>query len=102
MPGGSGPKNKGYRYENELRLEFIAHGLACRRVPLSGAGDEKGDLVLTTGFGPLYRGEAKRRKCLPSYLTSALNNGHDFTVFREDRGQSFVLITLERFKELCQ
>lgn len=100
--GGKAPKDKGYRYENELRLEFIDFGLQCRRVPLSGAGDEKGDLVLTTGFGATYRGEAKRRKTLPSYLTTALNNGHDFTVFREDRGRSFVLITLERFKELCQ
>lgn len=95
-------KRKGYNYENELRLEFIAHGLDCRRIPLSGAGEEKGDLVLTTGFGEKYTGEAKRRACLPSYLTTALDQGHDFVVFRQDRGRSLVLITLERFKELCQ
>ena len=94
-------KRKGYNYENELRLEFIEYGLECRRVPLSGSGDEKGDLVLTCGWGQKYSGEAKRRARLPSYLTSALDQ-HDFAVFREDRGRSFVLITLERFKELCQ
>lgn len=98
---GNHSRLKGYRYENELRLEFLAHGLECRRVPLSGAASEKDDLVLTTGWGEQYRGEAKRRACLPSYLTSALDSC-DFTVFREDRGRSFVLITLERFKELCQ
>jgi Holliday junction resolvase len=98
---GMRSKRKGYSYENELRLEFIEYGLECRRVPLSGAGDEKGDLVLTCGWGEKYRGEAKRRARLPSYLTSALDQ-HDFAVFREDRGRSFVLITLERFKELCQ
>lgn len=98
---GRASKDKGYRYENELRLEFLEHGLECRRVPLSGAGDEKGDLVVTTGWGEKQVGEAKRRARLPSYLTSALDQ-HDFAVFREDRGQSFVLITLKRFKELCQ
>lgn len=46
-------------------------------------------------------GEAKRRARLPSYLTSALDQ-HQFAVFREDRGKSFVLLTLEKFKELCQ
>jgi Holliday junction resolvase len=99
--GGRSPKQKGYRFENELRLSFIEHGLACRRVPLSGAGDEKGDLCLTTGWGETLKGEAKRRATLPSYLTSALSQ-HDFTVFREDRGETYVLITLQRFKEMCQ
>jgi Holliday junction resolvase len=94
-------KNKGYRYENELRLSFLEHGLECRRIPLSGAGDEKGDLVLTCGWGEKLVGEAKRRACLPSYLTSALNQ-HDFAVFREDRGETFVLLKLSKFKELCQ
>jgi Holliday junction resolvase len=101
MTGGMGPKRKGYCYENELRLSFIDCGLECRRVPLSGAGDEKGDLVLTCGWGEKMTGEAKRRARLPSYLTSALDQ-HQFAVFREDRGKSFVLLTLEKFKELCQ
>lgn len=99
MSGGNSPRLKGYRYENELRLSFLDHGLECRRVALSGAGDEKGDLVLTCGWGERLTGEAKRRACLPSYLTSALAS-HDFVVFREDRGRTFVLLTLERFKQL--
>jgi Holliday junction resolvase len=101
MTGGRFSKDKGYRYENELRLSFIECGLECRRIALTGAGDEKGDLVLTCGWGEKLTGEAKRRARLPSYLTSALAQ-HDFTVFREDRGGTFVLLTLEKFKELCQ
>lgn len=94
-------RDKGYRFENELRLSFVADGFACRRVALSGAGDEKGDIVLTCGWGQALTGEAKRRKCLPAYLTSALDQ-HDFAVFREDRGGTFVLLKLQTFKELCQ
>ena len=93
-------RRKGYRYENELRLEFLAHGLPCRRVALSGAGYEKGDIVVTCGWGETQIGEAKRRARLPAYLTRALE-AQDFVVFREDRGRSFVLLTLDRFKDLC-
>jgi len=90
---------KGRRFEYEVRDDFVASGLPCRRVLQSGSGIEKGDLVLTCRFGE-QRGEAKRRRTLPAYLTEALNQGHDFAVFREDRGQTFVLITLDRFKQL--
>jgi Holliday junction resolvase len=103
MPGGSGPKNKGYRYENELRLDLVASGFtACRRVPLSGAGEEKDDLTFQCGWGEQERIEAKRRKALPSYLTSALSGGATAVAFREDRGSTYVLITWDRYKELCQ
>lgn len=90
---------KGRRFEYEVRDDFINSGLSCRRVLQSGSGIEKGDLVLTCHFGE-QRGEAKRRRTLPTYLTEALSQGHDFTVFREDRGETFVLITLDRFKQL--
>ena len=102
MAGGRSPKDKGYRYENELRLDLIASGFNARRVPLSGAGEEKDDLTFVCGWGDVERLEAKRRKALPSYLTSALDNGATAVVFRQDRGRSLVLITWERYKELCQ
>lgn len=90
---------KGRAYEYELRDEFTAAGLKCRRVIQSGGGVEKDDLVLTTGWGEEYRLEAKRRSRLPAYLIPGECHA---TVFRMDRGESLVLITLERFKELCQ
>jgi hypothetical protein len=98
---GSSVSTKGYEFERSTVNDFRACGFECSRVPLSGAGEEKGDIRLKTGWDQVYKGEAKIRKSLPSYLTTALD-AHDFTVFREDRGKSFVLITLERFKELVQ
>ncbi len=100
---GRASKDKGYRYENELRLDLVASGFEkARRVPLSGAGEECDDVTFQTGWGDVERIEAKRRKALPSYLTTALGNGATAVAFREDRGRSFVLITWDRYKELCQ
>lgn len=90
---------KGRAYEYELRDQFISYGLSCRRVTQSGGGTEKDDLVLTTGWGEEYRLEAKRRAKLPAYL---VNDNCHATIFRPDRGQSMVLIPLERFLELVQ
>lgn len=90
---------KGRSYEYELRDQFIAFGLSCRRVMQSGGGIEKDDLVLTTGWGEEYRLEAKRRAKLPAYL---VNEQCTATIFRPDRGPSMVLLTLEKFMELCQ
>lgn len=103
MSGGMKSKRKGYGYENELRLDLVASGFReCRRVPLSGAGEEKEDLTFLCGWGQQERIEAKRRKTLPSYLTSALSNGASAVAFREDRGKTYVLLTWDRYKELCQ
>jgi hypothetical protein len=90
---------KGRGYEYELRDQFISYGLACRRVMQSGGGIEKDDLVLTTGWGEEWRIEAKRRAKLPGYLNNPTCHA---TIFRQDRGPSMVLITLERFMELVQ
>lgn len=96
---GNYTRQRGYGYENELRKQFVGYGLECRRVPMSGAGWEKDDLVLTTGWGEVYRIECKRRKTLPAYL---LNPTCHATIFRIDNAESQVLIPLSRFMELIQ
>jgi hypothetical protein len=93
---------KGRSYEYELRDHFVKYGLGCRRVIQSGGGTEKDDLVLTCGWGEEMRLEAKRRGTLPAYLTQALDSGCGAVIFREDRGRSYALVTLERLTELCQ
>lgn len=98
---GNHSRLKGYRFENELRLDLIESGFEAYRVPLSGAGREKDDLVFTCGWGEQSRIEAKIRASLPAYLVQPLEKC-DAVVFRENRGKTFVLITWERFKELCQ
>jgi hypothetical protein len=99
--GGLSPKRKGYEYERATVNFMREGGLECRRVPLSGAGDEKGDVCVTSGFGDVYRGELKRRKSLPEWITKALGT-HDFMAMRGDRGESLVVIRASLFRDLLQ
>lgn len=90
---------KGRSYEWELRDHFTKHGIECRRVAQSGGGEEKDDIVLITGWGEQYRLEAKRVAKLPAYL---INPQCDATVFRQDRGDSLVLVSLQKFTDHIQ
>jgi hypothetical protein len=101
VAGGRAPKQKGYRLENGTRLYFKERGLECRRVPLSGAGDEKGDLCLTTGWGQSLQGECKSRKALPAWIVNALGD-HDFLILKQDRGETLVMIRLPLFADMAQ
>jgi hypothetical protein len=101
VAGGRAPKQKGYRLENGTRLYFKERGLECRRVPLSGAGDEKGDLCLTTGWGQSLQGECKSRKALPAWIVNALGE-HDFLILKQDRGETLVMIRLPLFADMAQ
>lgn len=95
----AGRYKKGRAFEYELRDHFNNHGLACRRVPQSGGGVEKDDLVLTTGWGEEYRLECKRVAKIPAYLDNPQCHA---TLFRVDRGETYVLLSLHRFTEQCQ
>ena len=99
--GGASPKQKGYRLENSTRLYFKERGLECYRVPLSGAGIEKGDLCLTTGWGQKLKGECKSRKELAAWIVNALGE-HDFLILKQDRGETLVMLRLPLFGDLCQ
>ena len=101
MAGGRASPQKGYRLENSTRLYFKERGLECRRVPLSGAGHEKGDLCLTTGFGTKLMGECKSRKELAAWIVNALGD-HDFLILKQDRGETLVMLRLPLFADLCQ
>jgi hypothetical protein len=90
---------KGRSFEYELRDYFVGRGLACRRVMQSGGGVEKDDLVLTPSWGDELRLEAKRVAKLPAYL---LNPTADATIFREDRGETLVMIRLPLFGDMLQ
>jgi hypothetical protein len=101
MSGGRAPYQKGFRLENFVRKYFVERGLTCRRIPLSGAGEEKGDLCLTTGWNQVLRGECKSRKELAKWIVEALGE-HDFVVLKFDRGKPMVLQTLESFADMAQ
>ena len=88
---------KGRSYEYEVRDYFIGRGIPCRRVIQSGGGSEKDDLVIKLNWGE-QRLELKRVAKLPAYLV----NEADATIFRQDNGDTRVLVSLERYADLCQ
>ena len=99
--GGRSPAQKGYRLENQTRLYLCEAGLDCKRVPLSGAGDEKGDLRLVTGWGQTLKGECKSRAKLADWIVNALGE-HDFVVLKQDRGETLVMLRLPLFRDMAQ
>lgn len=91
---------KGYRLERAVVNYLKDGGCQARRVFLSGAGEEKGDLVVTA-FDREYRGECKSRAELPKWIVGALGD-HDFVVLKQDRGETLVMIRLPLFRDLIQ
>lgn len=101
---GKPSRDKGARFERELVNDLKGYGLECRRTALSGAlAHEKGDVLVTAGFDgkTLYRGECKRRAELPAWITGALGE-NDFAAFREDRGETIIVLRLSSFAGLLQ
>lgn len=101
---GKASRDKGAGYERELVNAFKDHGLAAQRVPLSGATEyAKNDVEVVAGFDgkTKFCGEAKRRAGLPKFFTEALD-GADFAAFRQDRGETLIVLRLNTFAELLQ
>jgi Holliday junction resolvase len=102
MAGGRAPYQKGFRLENSVRKYLCEQrGLKCRRIPLSGAGEEKGDLVVETGWGAQLKIECKSRKELAKWIVEALGD-HDAVVLKQDRGETLVMIRLPLFADMIQ
>lgn len=101
MAGGRAPYQKGYRLETSVRRYLQERGLECHRVALSGAGPEKGDLCLTTGWGQQLKGECKSRKELAAWIVNALGD-HDFLILKQDRGETLVMLRLPLFADMAQ
>ncbi len=97
-------RNKGANYERELVNAFKDRGLFAQRVPLSGATDyAKGDVEVTAGYDgkTIFLGECKRRRSLPDYMVNALGE-NDFAAFRQDRGETLIVLRLDTFVDLLQ
>ena len=96
-------RDKGARFELEVVHLPRAHGLKAERVPLSDATSYAiGDVVITPTFADRpWRGECKRRKELPAWLTTPLD-GCDFVALRADGHEAVALIPLQTLMELMQ
>jgi hypothetical protein len=92
------------RFEREVIALAHEHGLIAVRGPLSNeSGDTMDGAEITPGFAPErpWRGECKRRKALPDWLTTALD-GRDFVALRADRHEGVAIIPLRALMELLQ
>jgi len=101
---GRNNKRRGANYERELVQGFAQYGIKAKKVPLSGGTDfQKNDILVWANFPPqtVYEGEAKRRKALPKFFTEALD-GADFAAFRQDHGETLIVLRLKTFAELLQ
>jgi hypothetical protein len=98
---GRSVARKGYVLENASVNYLRGRGIDCSRVPLSGAGEEKGDLRLKTGWDQVLKGECKSRGNLPAWIVNALGE-HDFLVLKQDRGETLVMIRLPLFADCIQ
>ena len=93
-------KIKGNNYERELVNDAQDKNLLAERAYASN-GKALGEVEEVDLIVGGCRIQAKRRKALPNYL--ALNDGVDAVAFRQDRGETLVLIRwsdfLDKLKE---
>ena len=89
-------KQKGNRYERELVQDAEARGLPAERAYASnGRALGKVEEVDCIVAGCCI--QAKRRKALPKFLQ--LDPGVDAVVFRQDNGESLVLVSWKDFQD---
>lgn len=101
---GKRNKQRGTEFERELVNVFKERGLDARRCALSGQlAHEKNDVLVVAGFDgkTTFSGECKRKGSLPNWLTEALD-GADFAAFRQDRGETLIVLRAEAFADLLQ
>jgi len=101
------PKDKGTGFEREIVKQFQRHQLEAKRAWGSNGeamGEHKEVDVLVKYDKPNQLGilhqrairlQCKRKGKLPAYL--GLTEHVDAAVFREDHGQSYILLRLEDF-----
>ena len=82
-------KRKGNRYERELVNQALSAGIPAKRAPGSNgeAIGEHAEVDLVVGG---FRGQAKIRKAIASYITPSEHV--DFQVLRENGGTSYVVL----------
>ena len=92
-------KVKGNSFERELVNDAKAHNLDAERAYASN-GKSLGESEEVDLLVDVYRIQAKRRKKLPAYLQ--VPEGCDAVAFRQDRGDTLILLTWEEFLHLVQ
>ena len=98
---GAGHRRKGSRIEREVVALHNGRGIACKRVPLSGAAPGfKGDL---TQIAHKFTAEVKARKNGQGWATIESWLGtHDLLFLRQDRRNPIVVMPLDVYFSLLE
>jgi hypothetical protein len=98
---GKSQRDKGYRTENNIRLKAIEHGLdASIRVPLSGGGSIKGDIILGKSSNKIrWNAEVK---CRGNGFKQIYNwiDGNDLLIIKADHKPELVVLDMCDFFDL--
>ena len=98
---GKAQRDKGYRVENNVRKKALDHGLdASYRVPLSGGGSIKGDIVV--GCENSKERWTLEVKCRASGFKQIYDwkDTHDALVIKADNKKALVVVDFDDFLEL--
>ncbi|MBU1173701.1 MAG: hypothetical protein KKD44_29375 [Proteobacteria bacterium] len=92
-------KRKGNSFEYEIVNKAKAFGIDAVRA-FSSDGRAMGEAKEVDVVIGSARIQAKRRKKLPEYLK--IDDGVDAVVFREDRGETYVLVRFDKVLKLIK
>lgn len=97
---GKFSRDKGYRTENNLRKQALLHeNIEAIRVPLSGGGSIKGDIIINKIGGEKWVLEVKCRadgfKNIYKWI-----EGNDALVLKADNQKAMVVLDFDDFMEL--
>ena len=101
---GKKSRDKGYRYENDVRKWHVEMGVHAERVPLSGGAryQDGGHDLDVYAFGkenaPLCC-EAKIRRALPAWIKKWLGI-NDAVFMRDNNGETMVLLPAKTWVRL--
>lgn len=103
---GKPSRDKGYRYENDVRKWHVEMGVHAERVPLSGGAryQSGGHDIDVYAFGPNTAPlccEAKIRKELPGWLRGWLGE-NDALFLRDNGGETMVVMSAAGWARLLR
>lgn len=90
------PKDKGRRFENQIRDRLINGGIPAERIPLSGSlgGKYDSDVVIGTAENTLAKIECKHRESMSKQNWEWLD-GNDFLAIKRNGIQFKPLIVMD-------
>ena len=97
---GKFSRDKGYRVENNLRKQALMHDdIECIRVPLSGGGSIKSDLILNKTGEEKWHLEVK---CRANGFKSIYDwyEGNEGLVIKADNKKALIVLDFDDFLEL--